>query len=507
MSKDLGWQVFNESGAERRQHPIIPTFERENVSIYMTMSSYRDKLCPGTLFNLFNKAANPHRISVGVVQQNAPGDVDCLNRYCEMMKEQNKTDGPGCPFEQQVKMMRLGAEQARGPTWARALGSTLMEQEEFCLQTDSHMDFVPDWDVKMIDMWALTGNEYAVLSTYVADSSSLKDNMPDRRGTNNAFEVPHLCMITLSGSHGMVRNWGTKCMRNMPRPKLTNAVWGAGLSFSKCHAERKAPYDPHTPHIFDGEEFSRALRFWTWGYDIYSPHRVYIVHHYKASQSDPIHSAWASSSGRTVDYKQVQREMDASVLRLKQLMGMGVEDLDPAALKVQQSLFGLGDRRTLDQAIRFSGIDTKRRKVLGNMCGNLEYVPFEEHPWGVDYIPKYDKGTEEYVDVRDPGSVYFDQTPGMMEAWQRADAERAKVLEKGGGVLNGEIGESRGDPDTPGQSEPPLDTLRSSQHASHIEFMDDLHTKVEVFALVMLVALAYAVSSLLPKSFRTPRRV
>ena len=33
----------------------------------------------------------------------------------------------------------------------------------------------------------------------------------------------------------------------------TNMLWGAGLSFSKCHAERKAPYDPHTPFIFDGE--------------------------------------------------------------------------------------------------------------------------------------------------------------------------------------------------------------------------------------------------------------
>ena len=70
----------------------------------------------------------------------------------------------------------------------------------------------------------------------------------------------------------------------LPRPKLTNAVWGAGLSFSKCHAERKTPYDPHTPLIFDGEEFSRAIRFWTWGYDIYTPHRVHIVHNYKVSQ-------------------------------------------------------------------------------------------------------------------------------------------------------------------------------------------------------------------------------
>lgn len=73
-------------------------------------------------------------------------------------------------------------------------------------------------------------------------------------------------------------------MRQVPKPKLTNIVWGAGLSFSKCHAEKKSPYDPHTPYIFDGEEFSRALRFWTWGYDIYTPNDIYVVHNYKGSQ-------------------------------------------------------------------------------------------------------------------------------------------------------------------------------------------------------------------------------
>ena len=189
-----------------------------------------------------------------------------------------------CPFEANIRMKRVNATEAKGPTWARALGSQLMEDEEFCMQTDSHMDFVPDWDVHMIDMWALTRNEYAVLSTYVADSATLQDNMNGKQGTNGLYEVPHLCMVTFSGSYGMVRNWGTKCMRSMPKPKMTNMVWGAGLSFSKCHAERKAPYDPHTPHIFDGEEFARAIRFWTWGYDIYTPHRVFVVHNYKDSQ-------------------------------------------------------------------------------------------------------------------------------------------------------------------------------------------------------------------------------
>jgi hypothetical protein len=135
----------------------------------------------------------------------------------------------------------------------RALASKMIQDEEFCMQTDAHMDFVPDWETKLLQMWADTNNEYAVLSTYVADSGELPLNVNGGKGQNGVHEVPHLCMVTLSGSHGMVRNWGTKCMRSMPKPKLTNAIWGAGLSFSKCHAERKAAYDPHTPHIFDGE--------------------------------------------------------------------------------------------------------------------------------------------------------------------------------------------------------------------------------------------------------------
>ena len=37
------------------------------------------------------------------------------------------------------------------------------------LVLSSHMDFEPEWDERMIEMWDLTENEYAVLSTYVAN--------------------------------------------------------------------------------------------------------------------------------------------------------------------------------------------------------------------------------------------------------------------------------------------------------------------------------------------------
>jgi hypothetical protein len=243
---------------------------------------------------------------------------------------------------------------------------------------------------------------------------------------NNMHEVPHLCMVTFYGSYGLIRNWGTKCarynhhyyyhlhhhylstsLRALPKPKLTNAIWGAGLSFSKCHAERKVPYDPHTPFIFDGEEFSRAVRFFTYGYDIYTPHRVYIVHNYKDSQSDPKHMTWGANEMR----ERTDSTMN-SVRRLKNLLGYNkLNDYnEKEALEVQQSRYGLGDRRTLQQAIQFSGVDTANSVSLGNYCGDISYVPFKEHPFGPDYIPKYNPNTLKFEDIRDPDSVYFNKS-------------------------------------------------------------------------------------------------
>lgn len=288
VGRDIGWEVVEEGDGSNSPHPIASdSWKSSNSTLYISIASFRDTLCPYTLFNIYSKSLYPSRIHVGVVQQNAAGDVDCLFSYCKLMEggKYSKEAGGRCPFEENIRMMRVDSSIAKGPTWGRARAATLLRDEEFCMQTDAHMDFVPNWDVKMMKMWADTKNEYAVLSTYVAASDQLKYNeAEDSKGLNDVHEVPHLCMVTLDGSNGLVRIWGTKCARGLQRPKLTNAIWGAGLSFSKCHAERKATYDPHTPFIFDGEEFSRAIRFWTWGYDIYTPNKVLVVHNYKVSQ-------------------------------------------------------------------------------------------------------------------------------------------------------------------------------------------------------------------------------
>lgn len=37
--------------------------------------------------------------------------------------------------------------------------SYLLAKEEFCMQTDSHMDFSEDWDEAMMKEWSATRNE------------------------------------------------------------------------------------------------------------------------------------------------------------------------------------------------------------------------------------------------------------------------------------------------------------------------------------------------------------
>lgn len=65
----------------------------------------------------------------------------------------------------------------------------MLRDEEFCMQTDSHMDVVQDWDAKLLDMWGRVNNEYGILTTYVHRIENLRD------GAEKHQEVPHLCQV------------------------------------------------------------------------------------------------------------------------------------------------------------------------------------------------------------------------------------------------------------------------------------------------------------------------
>lgn len=84
------------------------------------------------------------------------------------------------------------------------------------MQTDSHMDFVPEYDAKLMAMWGRTNNEYGVLTTYVHKIEQLN-------GIEKKKEVPHLCQVSNNGSRYRY------CT-------LTPAICDHGLV---CHAPRE----------------------------------------------------------------------------------------------------------------------------------------------------------------------------------------------------------------------------------------------------------------------------
>eukprot|EP01036_Dinobryon_divergens_P044917 gene44917-59954_t len=76
MSKDIGWILYEESKGPKPYPPKSDSWRRNDSTIFLTIASFLDKLCAVTLFNLYSKALHPERVFVGVVQQNAPEDID-----------------------------------------------------------------------------------------------------------------------------------------------------------------------------------------------------------------------------------------------------------------------------------------------------------------------------------------------------------------------------------------------------------------------------------------------
>ncbi|KAH8046807.1 glycosyltransferase [Aureococcus anophagefferens] len=237
--------------------------------------------------------------------QNKPEDDDCYEAYCAKARaSRGLGDDAPCPYGDHVSVKRFSSDEAKGPT---------------------HMAFANDWDTKQIAQW-YGANEYAVLSTYVADPNQINEDGSEKN-INNVWEVPHLCSILWQDGH--VRNMQAKAARLLEKPKLTT-LWAAGLSFSRCHAERAVPYDPHTPYIFWGEEFSRTARFFTNGYDIYTPPRTIVAHDYKHTQGDPSHFKWNGKGGpRLNQNKTIVAQRDAANRRIWTLLGMPGGDPDP----------------------------------------------------------------------------------------------------------------------------------------------------------------------------------
>jgi hypothetical protein len=370
--------------------PKVSTNAREKAKVIVMISSYRDVLCSNTLKEIFQYASNPDRVQVSIVNQANLGDIDCLDDYCKEVGESK------CR-RSQITQIRLPLDKSRGVMFARFLQQTLIQDEEFCLQIDSHMVFPNDWDRIAIDDWLEADNEMAVMTTY-----------PNRAADRNNQDYSPVRCNTVWGSNVVACGTSAHNIKHKQKTPHLIAFFGAGIAFSKCHANLVVPYDPYMAFMFKGEEYNRSARLWTHGYDLYAPKKNYAYHFYdddpkpeKYKNTHRDRSFFGGNSDSTLLLKQSENRWQAifgmippndpssksgdkdRIERLRQAHAKS--NSMKAALLTDIQYFGLGNKRTLREYQIFSGINLAKHTNL-DLCdqiGKMPWIPWDNKDYSV----------------------------------------------------------------------------------------------------------------------------
>ncbi|CAN7379706.1 methyltransferase domain-containing protein [Pseudoduganella sp. LjRoot289] len=299
-------------------------------TIFVSIASYRDPDCQNTVRDLFEKAAHPERVFIGICWQSVPlEDDDCF--VLETRPEQ-------------VRTIRVHAADSKGACWARAQVQTLWQGEDYYLQVDSHMRFVAGWDDVLIAMLAQCDSARPLLSTY-----PLAFTPPDTYGADGVVTI-HPKEFDETGV--LAQRSEIASMKDAPPSPQRNAHIGAGLIFAAGRVVAEVPYDPYL--YFEGEEITLAARLWTSGWDIFVPNAVVAYHDYGRRPERPRH--WKDQSDWDVLNQHARK-------RVRHLLG--IERSREGADLVDIERHGLGTVRSLAEYETYSGLDFRARLHRG----------------------------------------------------------------------------------------------------------------------------------------------
>ena len=298
-------------------------------TIFVQIASYRDRQLASTLKDLLANAESPERLRICVCWQHSPEDEwDTLDQY--------KNDP-------RFLILDVPHTESQGVCWARNMIQSVYGGEDYTLQLDSHHRFAPRWDTTLLGMaedLRSKGHDKPVLTAYVPSY----DPENDPAGRVADPWVMHVDKFAPEGvvlfRPGVMPNW-----QHLDAPVPT--AWYSGhFAFAPRSFCFEVPHDPHL--YFHGEEISIAARAYTWGYDLFHPHRVVCWHEY-------------TRKGRTKHWDDDAtwwKRNDASHARNRKLF-----EMDGETRGVDFGRYGFGPVRTLEQYEQYSGLNFKTREM------------------------------------------------------------------------------------------------------------------------------------------------
>jgi len=305
---------------------LISRILSKKPTIFVQIASYRDPECQWTVKELFEQAAHPERIHIGICWQfDREADKACFTEPS--------------PRPNQTRVVLVDAKDSQGVCWARAQAQSLYRGEDYVLMIDSHMRFVKDWDERMIEELNLCPTHKALLTHYPPGYKPPRQISPNPRVS--------VQILKPFSEQGEVRGDGIALETAPPHP-LRGAFIACGFIFARGRLVEEVPYDPYL--YFNQEEITLAARFYTHGWDVYHPHRVLLFHYYRTPEDKgtmpPLH--WE-------DHKDWSERQELGRQRFHHMVGHAAS-ADP---KVTKNLdrYGLGKTRTLASFEAWSGVD------------------------------------------------------------------------------------------------------------------------------------------------------
>lgn len=263
--------------------------------IFVSIVAYCDPELPRTLQALLAHAERPDLLYVAVVWQGSgePLSEEDLRALTALWGSPKNAasggDGVKCrlplpgnrvvhceeSFHGHLRLIRMPAEDARGPCWARYLAQLLWAGEELYLQLDSHMRFVPQWDREMRDqlVFCMKESEKPVLCGY---GRGYKLGAPPNWVAPADLSGVLNCAGFFDGDN--ILNIRYRSLRADWLAPQRSFFWSAHFSFSSAEMLREVPYDPQLPMLFYGEEILMTVRLYTFGWDLFAPSKGLIYH-------------------------------------------------------------------------------------------------------------------------------------------------------------------------------------------------------------------------------------
>jgi hypothetical protein len=337
------------------------------MKIFVSIASYKDRELEKTVASLIDNADNPKNLRVVVLSQDTKRDHPDFSNYSNV--ELNKMD------------FRL----ARGVGYARKIIMDEYRDEDYFFQIDSHTRLAKSWDTKMLEMFEQaqedSGVEKIILSQYPAPY------IPQNKKTDIYPKGDSILWDRPSRS-GVKNNWhGAWTGRRMElidkhRPNESHSIL-AGYIFSLGSFVKEIPYDERIS--FMGEELCIALRAYTRGWRIYSPHEMLVWHFYTRPNSPKV---WNQIEDAVRDKKWMHLEMESAKIQENILRGIetGTYGIDNYKKYLEyQDLVGINfndfydnklgkkvNKSVLVEEINFSGM-----VKLSNWCIDKEHEECE----------------------------------------------------------------------------------------------------------------------------------